>query len=133
MFGKPELSFKAQIKVGARISQDHSFHLVWPNALHPSNPPVKFSDDLIFDAELRGHYFDLRRPGYGGKASYGNGSIFVDNIHDLIVSPEDYRRVIDHLVGKKNEEIDKAAAVLAKLHNEKMAIAVTRPASGDAT
>lgn len=127
MFGKSEITFKAQIKVGAHISQDHCYSLVWPDALHPRDPPVKFSSDLVFEAELRKNYIDLRRPGYGGKPNYGNGSIFVSSINDLIVAPEDRKRVIDYLVAKKKEEIEKAAAGLAKLHNEMAAIAVSRP------
>jgi len=118
MFGKSVLAFKAQIKVGASIGHDHGYYL-WPNAAHPRNPPVTFYPEMEFDAEfVDGRYFSLRRPGYGGKPDYGNGSIFVNDIADLIVSDGDRQQVVDYLAGEKRKQIEKASADLMKLHAE---------------
>ncbi len=114
MFGTG-FKFKAKIKVGARIGQDHRFG-TWPNAMPPPEDP-----NMVFTAELFSSYFDLEAPGYGGKP-YGNGSIGVWSFSELEVSEDDRERVIEHLRKIAKKKVDDAAATLAKFHNELDAI-----------
>jgi hypothetical protein len=121
------LKFKASIKPGAAIFHDHGFYR-WPDAGHPQNPPVKFYPEIEFEAEMSpgGEHFNLRRPGYGilGGAHdhYGNGSISVSSIHDLVVSDRDLAKVVNHLRSKTREKLDAAVAEVVKLEKDMAAL-----------
>lgn len=120
MFGKAEIEFKAQIKLGASIGQDwHYFR--WPDCKAPKSEgggDQAKAHDMVFTARLMGNYFDLKAMGYGEQPDYGNGSIHLYDFSQLIVSDEDRKRVIDHFQAKKQKEIDKVMGDLGKLQGE---------------
>ena len=73
---------KGIIKVGTGIMQDFHFGK-WPNCFPPKRHNNKVNEDMIFDVEWKGNYWDCRADGYGCLSSqgdigdYGDGSIFV--------------------------------------------------------
>jgi len=66
---------KCKIKQNASISQDMRYG-VWP-----------FRDindlDIIFSVERSGHLWICKAHGFGDEDDYGNGSIFVSDLHGI--------------------------------------------------
>jgi len=77
---------KARITIGANIFHDHGC-FKFPNLMGGD----KAKPNTVFDVEERAGYYDCRADGYGAMPSngiagkYGSGSIFVDNLSDLVV------------------------------------------------
>lgn len=126
MFGSEEaIKFKAQIKVGGSIGQDFGYFR-WPHCKAPKSEGAldRAKDpEMVFDAMMEGNWFELRARGYGEAPDYGNGSLLVRDVRDLIISKKDRSRIFDHLRSKKQLEIDKATAALAVLKAELAALA----------
>lgn len=72
-----------KIKVGALISQDRGIGR-WP--AQRSGEPI--DQDMVFEIEWRGTFWDCRADGYGffsPRGDYGNGSIFVHDKDGVIL------------------------------------------------
>ncbi len=111
--------FKARIKVGAAIGQDHSF-MRWPACFAPGGG-VSVDPDMEFDAEDKGTHFDLRAPGFGilnVPGQYGNGSIYVRSINDLELAGPHRAAAIAIRREAKLKQIAEAEAGIAKLRSE---------------
>ena len=77
---------RARIKIGTNIFHDHGC-FKFPNLMGGGKAKHK----TVFDVKKKAGYYDCRADGYGAMPSngiagkYGSGSIFVDNLSDLVV------------------------------------------------
>jgi hypothetical protein len=120
MFKKSDIKFKAQIRIGGSIGQDFGYGR-WPTCKAPKSEGggnQAKDPEMVFNATMEGDWFDLTAIGYGEQPDYGNGSIHVRSVADLIIAPEDRERIIKYLRSKKQGEVDKAGAALASLEAE---------------
>jgi hypothetical protein len=109
--------FKAKIKAGAPISQDIRY-MRWPACLAPGGGDVAADPDMEFDVQDQGEYFDLSAPGYGIKGQYGNGSIFVSSIGDLIMTEPHRSAALAVRREAKAKQLADAETVAEKLRAE---------------
>lgn len=116
MFGTG-LKFKARIKRGASISHDHGYFR-WPECKAPGGKFNADDVDMTFEAEDCGTFFSLVAKGYGDPGQYGNGSILLHGIDNLIVADADCERVLARLRADKQKELTDAEQKTAKLRVE---------------
>lgn len=116
-----EIKFQARIKIGATIGQDHAMGR-WPWCLAPGGKDEADDPDMVFEAQYKDGVIDLRAHGFGlhgVKDGYGNGSIYVWDIEDLIVDNKARRKIADikreKLKVERAELVAKLADVDAKL------------------
>lgn len=92
MTSQTVVTARVRIKVGALVGQDHAFGR-WPW----TRDGVDVDQDMVFDAEWDGRWWDCRADGYGRKSwlgdtrGYGNGSIGVmdlDGVEILTATPK---------------------------------------------
>lgn len=100
------MEFLARIKVGARVGIDSGVY--------------KWRDDqMLFTAKIiHGDRFDLCAKGYGEKGAYGNGSVYVWSLNDLIIDAKTRECILDAIRDHKQAQINEAAKALASLQAE---------------
>ena len=121
---KGGLKFKAKIRIGALVGQDHGW-FKWPNCAVPKLLS-KIDPDMEFDCtELDGGRFDAVAPGFGihgNPSQYGNGSLYIYSIDDLVVNPSVREEVLKHLRADKAKQLASAEDTANKLRAELQAI-----------
>lgn len=112
--------FKARIKPGTAIGHDMRY-MRWPKCFAPGGGDVASDPDMEFDAEDRGHYFDLKANGFGVlsvRRQYGSGSIHVTSMHDLIMDEANLAAAVAVRREAKLKQIAEADSVVEKLRSE---------------
>lgn len=89
-----DITFKAKIKVGAGIFHDHWWGK-WPACRAPNGRDVAENPDMDFTVTYNGNSFWCKAPGYGDlDGKYGNGSIAVSKLEDLICENASRKKVL---------------------------------------
>jgi hypothetical protein len=113
---KNDFTFRAKIKEGAAVGIDFGFYR-WPDVPMPKSG--RCSADAEFTVEFFGVGFDCRRQGFGIiGGDYGNGSVYVRNINDLICDDADREQVSAMLRSAKQAQINRAVSDLVTLEKE---------------